>query len=119
MTDIDVQHARLDGFTEEELEVIRFGLQQVAGRVMDRAAADEYAKEDLTPAAMTFHLASTLAGEFGVKLGEPAPDADSLEMAAGCIAEGDAPFAAKAAAEVAATPLGASADVPVTPEEFA
>lgn len=126
----DTQVARLDGFTEEELEVTRFALQQVAKRVMDRAAADEYDVEDLPGAAVTFHLASTLAGEFGVKLGEPAPSSESLEMAAGCIAEGDAPIAARMAAEAQAhplvklpgkviLPLGAHADVPVSPEEDA
>jgi hypothetical protein len=95
-----VSHGRFNDFTEDERGIAHFALQQCAKHIMDRAAASGYPSEDLTQAAAMFHLASTLAGEVGLSLGEPALDAESLEMAAVCIAEGDAPFAARMAAEV-------------------
>lgn len=85
---------RFDGLNEDELELTRFAYQQVAKRIMDRAAADDYEGCDLAGAAATFHLASTLAGEVGEHLGEETPSAETLDMAASCIALGQAPGAA-------------------------
>lgn len=123
MTNIPVLHARFAGFSEDERAVLHFALQQQAARIMDKASAGQYGRDDLAGAAATFHMASTLAGELGVTLGERAPDPESLDMVAVCIAEGEAPFAARMAAEVqeesreAPRPLGAHADIPVTPGE--
>jgi hypothetical protein len=114
---------RFSGFTEDERGVIHFALQQCAQRIMDKAAADQYPQEHLLDAGGMFHLASTLASELGVALGLDPANAETLEMVAVCIAEGEAPFAARMAAEAedeprgVVVPLGNSAHIPVTPEE--
>jgi hypothetical protein len=110
--------ARLwSGFSEDELELTRFAYQQVAMRIMDRAAADNYERADLPAAAATFHMASLLAGEVDVLLGEPTPDTESLEMVATLIASGETPQIAIAVDVDADHPFGVKADLPADAEE--
>lgn len=112
---------RYEGFTQDERDVLHYALQQTARSIMDKAAASKYEKDTLGFAAGMFHLASTLAGEVGVTLGFSPADTESLEMTAVCIAEGEAPFAARMAAEVEedapVRSLGAHAGVRVSVEE--
>jgi hypothetical protein len=93
MTEVPVARARFDGFDEDERAVLHFALQQVAAKIMDKAAADDYVKDDLAAAAGTFHLASTLAAEVGVTVGFSPPDPKSLQLVTIGIAQGIAPVA--------------------------
>jgi hypothetical protein len=116
---IPVSQERFSGFTEDERSILHLALQLRAKRIMDKAVAEEFEQADLNSAAEVFYLASSMVDEVGATLGLEPAGGESLAMVALAIAEGEAPLAARMAAEVEepTRPLGAHADVSVTPGE--
>ena len=94
--------SRLAKFNEHERAVMQYALLSLADGILADAEAEEIDREALPSAAGTFAMATAMAYEIADMAGEERPPLEAAEMLALCIAEGDAPLAAKMAAEAEA-----------------
>lgn len=103
MTSIPVdQPPRFGRFDENELTVIGGALASYAHDILADAEREEIEASDLEAAGATFFQALVLAYEVADHIGEDHPSLEHTLAMAETIAEGDAPLAAKMAAEAVA-----------------
>jgi hypothetical protein len=94
--------ARFAPFDEYDHHVLYGALVAFAADILGDAEREEIDRGALPSAAGTFLRASLLAHELAPLVGEEQFDVESLEVMAQVIADGDAPLAAKHAAEAVA-----------------